>query len=176
VSGLKQGEVPDTHLTLSMLMSYSAQWLTLFHGAASQSIPIVTAYSSLGISGLQHAISSTKAAAIFVDAASASRLQPILEQLPSLRLVIYGGTLDADWESFRTSKDQFRYVQFLHYDELCTMGRHQATVSNPPSSEDLCAIFYTSGSTGTPKGVPMKHKNVVAAGKSHRGLFGTSLS
>jgi long-chain acyl-CoA synthetase len=161
---------------LSMLIFYSAQWLAMFHGAASQSIPIVTAYSSLGVSGLQHAVISTEAAAIFVDAASASRLQPILEKVLSLRLVIYGGTLDVDCEDFRRSKDQFSHVQFLHYDELCAMGCRQATVSNPPSSEDLCAIFYTSGSTGIPKGVPMKHKNVVAAGKVHRSLLGMSLS
>jgi long-chain acyl-CoA synthetase len=164
VCGLRLGEVPDTHLILPMLILYSPQWLALFHGAASQSIPIVTAYSSLGVSGLQHAVNSTKAAAIFVDPASASRLQPILKETPSLRVVVYGGALDADWESFRASIGKFSHIQLLHYDELCTLGRRQATISNTPSSEDLCAIFYTSGSTGTPKGVPMKHKNVVAAG------------
>lgn len=136
----------------------------MFHGAASQSIAIVTAYSSLGLSGLQHALVSTDAAAMFVDADSISRLAVTLESASCLRLVLYDGDSDACAGSIHGLKDRFDHVKFVCFDEICAIGQRNHVASNAPSADDLCAIFYTSGSTGNPKGVPMKHKNVVAAG------------
>lgn len=62
-----------------MLTHDSEQWLYMYHGAVPQSIAIVTAYTSLGIDGLHHALVSTEATAIFVDSASISRLNAVLE-------------------------------------------------------------------------------------------------
>ena len=136
----------------------------MFHGAASQSIATVTAYSSLGLSGLQHALVSTSAAALFVDADSISRLQEILESASCLRLVVYAGSPEACTDSIDKLKTCFDQVKFIHFDDICLAGQHNPIPLNAPNADDLCAIFYTSGSTGNPKGVPMKHKNVVAAG------------
>lgn len=138
-------------------------WLAVFHGAASQSIAIVTAYSNLGLSGLQHALDSTDAVAIFVDSSSISRLAVTLEAVPSLRLVIYKNDSRISDSTISKLGDDFSHVNFIEFDELCAMGKSNPAASHSPDSEQIAAIMYTSGSTGNPKGVPIKHKNIIAA-------------
>jgi long-chain acyl-CoA synthetase len=147
------------------LRFYSAKWLALLHGGSSQSIPIVTAYHSLGAAGLQHALLSTEAVAIFVDNDSILRLETALESVPSIRVVIYDASQEVAGESIRSLSARFSNVVFMSSEDLRRLGQAKPVSLHPPSADDLCAIFYTSGSTGTPKGVPMKHKAVVAAGE-----------
>ncbi len=45
----------------------SANWLAMSHGAAAQSMPIVTAYDTLGEEGLRHSMVATRAKCIFLD-------------------------------------------------------------------------------------------------------------
>lgn len=149
---------------LLIVYSCSARWLAVFHGGASQSIALVTAYSSLGPTGLQHALVSTDAAAIFVDADSISRLAATLESAPCVGLVIYDADESTCVDIIHGLESRFDQVKFVHFDEVCAIGERNPAAPSHPSADDLCAIFYTSGSTGEPKGVPMRHKNVVAAG------------
>ncbi len=113
---------------------------------------------------MQHALLSTEAAAIFIDADSVPRLGSVLDSASSIRLVIYDGDQEASRDSIRDLRDRSSHVIFISFDELRKLGEANPADLNPPGADDLCAIFYTSGSTGTPKGVPMKHKAVVAAG------------
>jgi long-chain acyl-CoA synthetase len=46
---------------------YTRDWSRLTLGAVSQSIPIVTAYDTLGEEGLTHSLQETNAIAIFLD-------------------------------------------------------------------------------------------------------------
>ena len=135
------------------------------HGAASQSIPIVTAYNSLGIEGLKHALESTEAVAIFVDANSISRVGAVFDSVPTLRFVVYDGDQDVLAQTVK-EHPRLKNVRFISYDDLYRLGQDTETPKNDPRPDNLFAIFYTSGSTGVPKGVPMKHNNVVAAGLS----------
>ena len=63
-------------------------------------------------------------------------------------------------------KEAHPHVRVLSFDELLSLGEENPVEPVAPTKDDLCCIMYTSGSTGTPKGVPLKHKNVIAAGKS----------
>jgi long-chain acyl-CoA synthetase len=137
----------------------------MLHGASSQSIPIVTAYHSVGAAGLEHALLSTESVAIFVDKDSIPRLEAALQAVSSIRVVIYDGTQEAARESIGTLSAHFNSVVFKSFEELRELGKSNPAILHPPSGDDLCAIFYTSGSSGTPKGVPMRHKAVVAAGQ-----------
>jgi long-chain acyl-CoA synthetase len=56
-------------------------WLAIAHGAASQSLPIVTAYDTLGEEGLRHSLQQTHAKAIFLDPHLLTKLTPRPEDL-----------------------------------------------------------------------------------------------
>ncbi|KAK3398612.1 hypothetical protein B0T20DRAFT_213590 [Sordaria brevicollis] len=140
----------------------SQNWLAMSHGAATQSMPIVTAYDTLGAEGLKYSMVATKAKAIFLDPHLLPTLNGVLEHAKDITHVIWNNqnkAKDAHIEALRTE----RGVTVLSFDELVQLGKQNPVAPVAPAPEDLCCIMYTSGSTGTPKGVPLKHSNVVAA-------------
>ena len=133
------------------------------HGAVSQSIPIVTAYDTLGEEGLEHSLVQTQAKAIFCDPRLLPTLLNPLKEAKEIMYVIYNSDTEAKRADIKNLKDQFDYLTILSFEELSELGESNPVDPVPPEPEDLCCIMYTSGSTGTPKGVPLKHKAVVAA-------------
>jgi long-chain acyl-CoA synthetase len=142
---------------------FSANWLSIAHGAMSQSMPIVTAYDTLGEEGLRHSLISTKPKAIFLEPHLIKMLAKTLNDAKSIKFVIYNdinhSPKEQDLEMLKACD-----VRLLSFQELRRMGDFNPVNSTPPSPDDLCCIMYTSGSSGPPKGVPLKHRNVVAAG------------
>ena len=72
-----------------MFAGTSASWLGMAHGALSQSMPIVTAYDTLGEEGLTHSMLQTKAKAIYLDPHLLTKLINPLKKVDSIQLVIY---------------------------------------------------------------------------------------
>lgn len=142
---------------------FSANWQSIAHGAMSQSIPIVTAYDTLGEEGLRHSLVSTKPKAIFLEPHLIKLLVKILNEATSIKYIIYNDTNSSPKEEDLESLKKFD-VAILGYEELRKMGDFNPVDPTPPSPDDLCCIMYTSGSGGEPKGVPLKHRNIVAAG------------
>ncbi|KAK8051579.1 hypothetical protein PG993_002964 [Apiospora rasikravindrae] len=141
----------------------SAHWLAMSHGAASQSMPIVTAYDTLGQEGLRHSMVATGAKAIFLDPHLLPTLGNVLKDATDVRYVIWNSQNQVKQEHINNLKSSFPNVTVLSFKELEKMGKENPSEPVPPHPNDLCCIMYTSGSTGTPKGVPLKHSNVVAA-------------
>nr|POE82417.1 long-chain-fatty-acid--coa ligase 1 [Quercus suber] len=146
-------------------------WLAIAHGAASQSMPIVTAYDTLGEEGLKHSLMQTHAKAIFLDPHLLKKLVKPLKEAKDIKHVIYN-----DDESFsaktdpatitaevKALKDAHPHLTVQGFSEFVKLGEQKPVEPTPPKPEDLCCIMYTSGSTGTPKGVLLTHKNVIAA-------------
>lgn len=129
----------------------------------SQSIPIVTAYDTLGEEGLRHSLVSTKPRAIFIEPHLIKVLAKTLKDAQNIEYVIYNDTNQSPKEEDLEVLKSFK-VTVLSHEELRRMGDFNPVDSTPPSPDDLCCIMYTSGSSGPPKGVPLKHRNVVAAG------------
>ncbi|KAK2741562.1 long-chain fatty acid-CoA ligase [Myotisia sp. PD_48] len=169
----KLGHEKDSRLHL--FAGTSAHWLALSHGAASQSIVIVTAYDSLGEAGVRHSLVQTGSSSIFLDPHLIPVLKNVLKDASSIKNVIYDTSAEVDQEVLDDLKSEFSYLNVLSFEELRKLGEENPVDPVPPSREDLCCIMYTSGSTGPPKGVPLKQKNVVAAMAGADGVVGSYL-
>ncbi|SMQ51222.1 unnamed protein product [Zymoseptoria tritici ST99CH_1A5] len=146
-------------------------WLAVAHGALSQSMPIVTAYDTLGEEGLKHSLLQTKAKAIFLDPHLLATLIKPLQEAKDIQHVVYNddksptavsdeSTIQAD---IKKLKEAHSHLTVLSFSEFIKKGEENKVDTVPPKPEDLACIMYTSGSTGTPKGVLLTHKNVIAA-------------
>lgn len=141
----------------------SSHWLSMSHGAASQTMPVVTAYDTLGEEGLRYSMVATEAKAIFLDPHLLPTLTNVLKDATEIRHVVWNNQNQVKQEHVDKLKAAYPHITILSFEELRKLGEDNPVDPVPPSPEDLCCIMYTSGSTGTPKGVPLKHKNVVAA-------------
>ncbi|KAJ5113227.1 Long-chain-fatty-acid--CoA ligase 1 [Penicillium angulare] len=141
----------------------SAHWLAMSHGAASQSITIVTAYDTLGEEGLKHSLKQTASDAIFLDPALIKSLLNVLGDIPSIKRIIYNTDNEVKQEDLDKLKSDFSHITVLSIEDLRKSGEENPVDPVPPTPEDLCCIMYTSGSTGAPKGVSLTHANVIAA-------------
>ncbi|TVY65521.1 Long-chain-fatty-acid--CoA ligase [Lachnellula suecica] len=141
----------------------SQNWLATGHGAASQSMPIVTAYDTLGEDGLKHSLVQTKAKAIFLDPHLLPTLINPLKEAKEIKLVIWNSQNDVKQENIDKLKKAHEHLTIMSFEELRKLGEENPVDPVPPTPEDLCCIMYTSGSTGPPKGVPIKHKAIIAA-------------
>lgn len=159
----KLGLVKDDRVHL--FATTSPHWLSIAHGSMSQSMPIVTAYDTLGVEGLRHSLIQTKAKVIFLEPQLLQTLLDSLEDLKHIRYVIYNtdGDSELPLSSIKELKKSHNHLTLLSYEELIDLGHLHPIEAVPPKAEDLCCIVYTSGSSGTPKGASLKHKNVVAA-------------
>lgn len=146
-------------------------WLATAHGATSQSMPIVTAYDTLGEEGLKHSLMQTNAKAIFLDPHLLTKLIKPLQEAKDIQYVIYNDDeaptskqepekTEADVKKLQEAHPQLTIHSFSEFTKL---GEDNMVDAVPPKPEDLCCIMYTSGSTGAPKGVLLTHGNVLAA-------------
>ena len=133
------------------------------HGAVSQSMPMATAYDTLGESGLQHSLVQTGSKAIYCDPPLLKTLINPLKEAKNVQFVIYNTDSEVKQEDIQKLRSTHSHLKVVSFDELRKMGEENSVDPVPPQPEDLCCIMYTSGSTGTPKGVPIKHKAVLAA-------------
>lgn len=142
----------------------SQKWLTMAHGASTQSMPIVTAYDTLGYEGLKHSMQQSGTKAIFLDGQLLKQMTKLLAELKQVKHVIYNKDApDFDQADVQKLKETHSGVTIIDYDDFIQKGEQNMVDPVPPSRDDLCCIMYTSGSTGAPKGVLLKHKNVIAA-------------
>lgn len=133
------------------------------HGATSQSMPIATAYDTLGEDGVKHSLVQTQSKAIYCDPHLLPGLVNPLREAKDIKVVIYNTDTEVKQEHISKLKEDNDSLTILSFDEIRQLGQSNPVDPVAPLPEDLCCIMYTSGSTGPPKGVPVKHKAVVAA-------------
>ncbi|KAK1759567.1 long-chain-fatty-acid--CoA ligase 1 [Echria macrotheca] len=143
----------------------SPQWLGVSHACSAQSLTIVTAYDTLGPSGVQHSLAQSKPDAIFIEPHLLKTIEGPLKHAPSVKRLIYNNEShtpvpESEIEAFKAAHPE---LTVLSYEELRVLGEDNPVDPVPPKEEDLYCIMYTSGSTGTPKGVPVTHASIIAA-------------
>lgn len=170
------GLKPNQQSKLHIYASTSHKWMQTFLAAQTQNIPVVTAYDTLGESGLTHSMVQTDTNAMFTDNALLGSLVKPLQKATSLKYIIHsepidpndkrlGGKLYLDAKAAIEKISEVRPdIKFISYDDVLKLGEASSiepvTDINP---SDLACIMYTSGSSGDPKGVVISHENILAA-------------
>lgn len=139
---------------------------------------IVTAYDTLGESGVEHSLAQSQASAMFVDPHLLKTIQKPLQKVQSVRTLIYNEATHlpvppAELDEFKTSHPELRVLSF---EELRALGEENPAEPLPPSPDETFCIMYTSGSTGPPKGVPVSHAAFVAGVAGLYGVMEESVS
>lgn len=148
-----------------MFASTSANWLAVAHACSSQSYTIVTAYDTLGTSGVEHTLVQSKPKAMFTDAHLLKTAAPALKKADSVKIIIYNDkaiTQPASPSDIDDFKSAHPHLTVLSASELASLGESNPALPVPPSPKDVYCIMYTSGSTGPPKGVSVTHENFIA--------------
>lgn len=173
---VKIGVKPGQQEKLHIYASTSHKWMKMFLAAQSQNIPVVTAYDTLGESGLIHSMVQTETNAVFTDNHLLQSLIRPLEQTPKIKYVIYNERIDEsdkrqNGQLYLNAKNALNKlkevrpdIKFYSFDELLEIGHNakDEVELSLPKAEDVSCIMYTSGSTGDPKGVVLTHANIVA--------------
>lgn len=137
----------------------------------SQSMPIVTAYDTLGEEAVTLSMLQTRAKAIYVDPHLLKTLINPLKEAKYIVNVIYNTEPAVKEEDIKALQNAHPHLKIMSFEELRLLGEQHLVPTTPPKPDDLCCIMYTSGSTGTPKGVLLKHGNVVAASEFNSLIF-----
>ncbi|KAL9621204.1 MAG: hypothetical protein Q9160_004337 [Pyrenula sp. 1 TL-2023] len=158
------------------LTQYSANWLAMSYGASSQTMPIVTAYDTLGEEGLRHSLLQTKSRAIFLDPSLIPTFSACLKDATTIEYVIYNSDSQPAQSDIDKVKSINQNVTVVSFEEIRKSGEDNPVDVVTPTPEDLLCVMYTSGSTGAPKGVLLKHKAVVAAMAGVNAIVGPCFS
>lgn len=172
---VKLGLKPQQQDKLHIYAQTSHKWMQTYIATQFQGIPIVTAYDTLGESGLTHSLLQTELRAIFTDNTLLGSLVNPLKVATSVKFIIHFDDIDSsdkrmqgkyygDANSAREKILKIRPdIKFISYNECIELGKANKDIDMKVSQpEDLSCIMYTSGSTGPPKGVVLSHANILA--------------
>ncbi|KAG8766857.1 long-chain fatty acid-CoA ligase, partial [Serendipita sp. 397] len=157
--GVGKGEVWNIYA------STGATWQFMQHGCALISVPIATAYDTLGEEGLTHSLNEPECVGVFTNADLLPVLASVLQKTPTVRYVVYDGEpSQAVLDKIKAATED-REVKVMTLEQLreSGKGKPELPADRRPKTEDMMCIMYTSGTTGNPKGVIIPHSMICAS-------------
>ncbi len=111
------------------------------------------------LSGEQYAymLEDSRAEVLFVSAALAKTVEPILGKMPWLKQIVIAGG-DADISAGKLTKHHFGDILALGSDKIFTA---------PTLSDEVAFWLYSSGSTGNPKGAKHVHASLMVTARTY---------
>ncbi|KFL61100.1 uncharacterized protein TERG_11955 [Trichophyton rubrum CBS 118892] len=134
----------QTGSRLHLFSSTSAHWLCLSHGAASQSITIVTAYDSLGEEGVRHSLQQTRSESIFLDPTLLPLLRKVLKDAKDVKNVIYDTNSEPKQEHIDALKEDFGHINIMTYEDLRKLGE-ETPLTRYPHPATTSAVSLAGG-------------------------------
>ncbi|KJZ79230.1 hypothetical protein HIM_01381 [Hirsutella minnesotensis 3608] len=147
---------------LHFFAATSSPWISLAHACASQSLTIVTAYDTLGESGVEHSLRQSEASVIFVDPHLLGVAAKPIRSSGVKTVIVNDLSIFSQGNQVREFADANPDITVLTYQELRNLGQENMVEPQLPDPSDLYCIMYTSGSTGLPKGVCITHASFIA--------------
>ncbi|KAJ2802542.1 long-chain fatty acid-CoA ligase, partial [Coemansia furcata] len=147
----------------------SREWQLCAFGAFSQSMQIVTAYDTLGESGLLHAMNQAKVDLVFLKADQMPTFARIMDEIETVKHVVYYQDLYGMPKGCEEAIEKVRAKFGVStIDEVHDLGKANPVELTLADGQDIAMVMYTSGSTGKPKGVLICHQGVMSvAGGIH---------
>ncbi|KAF4979992.1 hypothetical protein FZEAL_3919 [Fusarium zealandicum] len=160
-SGLRKIGMTSEH-KLHIFGTTSVGWISTSHAAASQSISIVTAYDTLGPSGVEHSLAQTQCSVMYVDSHLLKTAAEPIKKSDVKTIIVNEDTVFAKGGEVEKFKTENPDLHVITYEELRKLGEENPVEPNPAKPSDLYCVMYTSGSTGLPKGACITHEALVA--------------
>jgi acyl-CoA synthetase (AMP-forming)/AMP-acid ligase II len=141
--GLEPGE------RIAFVVPNCIEFIVAYVAAMKAGLVALPVNVRLAADEMKFVLTDAEAAAIFVHADTRPTLEPILDDVPTVRRRIAIG---------------FESDRYDSYDALV----QSSPIAQPaePMPDDVVAIIYTSGTTGRPKGAMITHGNVIFNAKS----------
>lgn len=153
----------------------SGDWMVAAQGAISQNIVVATAYATLGIEAVTHAVNEGEVTAIVCNRKMLPTLLKNKKDMPSLEAIIYTDYMCLPKECAEKVEASSE-VKVFSFAEFLEMGAAKPAEPSPPTPDSVAVLMYTSGSTGNPKGVIVRHKHLLAMVAACKDQFSAIIS
>jgi 4-hydroxybenzoate-CoA ligase len=149
---------------IALLMLDTVDFPVAFWGAIRAGVIPIPLNTLLNSEQYAYMLADSRAEAVFVSAALAKTIAPIIDRLPRLRMIVIAGE-DAD-------KTLFGQHEVLLFEEVLAHGKTEPWTAETLSDE-VAFWLYSSGSTGAPKGTKHVHSSLIATAELYgKGVLG----
>jgi 4-hydroxybenzoate-CoA ligase len=145
-----------------LLMLDTVDFPIAFWGAIRAGVVPIPVNTLLAAEQYDYMLEDSRAEVLFVSAALAKTVEPILTKMPWLKQVVISG--EADISTGRLAKHRFEDV----------LAKGSAKIFTAPTLSDEVAFWlYSSGSTGNPKGAKHVHASLMVTARTYaQGVLG----
>lgn len=145
---------------VALLLLDTVDFPVAFWGSIRAGVVCIPLNTLLTPEQYEYMLEDSRVEAVFVSAPLLKSIEPILDKLRHLRLIVVSG-------GAATTVTHAGPREVLAFDDMLARGKPEPWTA-PTISDEVAFWLYSSGSTGQPKGAKHIHTNLIATAK----LFG----